>query len=299
MDFDKSNSSAKPFLKWAGGKRALLPEIYKRIPYFDGRYFEPFLGAGAALISLPIDIPKIGNDFNGELIGVFKTIRDNTDELIEELKKHRNTKEHFLRVRAWDRKEDYSARSEIQKAARFIYLNKTCFNGLYRVNSSGQFNVPYGHQSKPEIYSRELLYRISDILNGIDQSGNKVSARTILKTGDYRNVTEMAKAGDFLYFDPPYDPLSTTASFVSYQKEGFGRNEQLELRDELVRLTELRIPVLLSNSDTTFIRKIYRESGLFRLETIQVRRAISASASGRGMVPELFVSNYRELGIEI
>jgi DNA adenine methylase len=232
------------------------------------------------------------NLFWGPELYCYKAVRDSKEELIHELRKHRNNQEHFLRVRGWDRREDYSSRSEIEKAARFIFLNKTCFNGLYRVNSKGQFNVPFGHYIKPEIYSTTHLNHISSLLNGLDSEGRKLAPKVKLKSGDYREVTSMARKGDFIYLDPPYDPLTSTASFVGYQKEGFTREHQLELRDELLRLNKLGIQFLLSNSDTPFIRKIYKESKLFQIEGIQVRRAIGASSASRGYVGEVLIYNF-------
>lgn len=295
MEIALKDPLARPFLKWAGGKRALLPEILPRIPEFDGRFIEPFLGAGAVSLALPVEIPKVGNDFNTELISVYLSIRDSKNELIHELNKHNNTQEHFLKVRDWDRRSNYAERTAIEKAARFIYLNKTCFNGLYRVNSKGEFNVPYGHYKRPEVFNPIHLARISQILNGIDESGKKVAPKMLFKSGDYRRVTNIAKPGDFVYLDPPYDPLNETSAFVSYQKEGFTRDNQIELRDELIRLTHLGVPFLLSNSDTNFIRTIYRAPKLFKIETVQVRRAIGASAASRGRVSEVLVTNFKSL----
>jgi DNA adenine methylase len=292
MEITSLDPLGRPFLKWAGGKRALLPEILPRIPEFSGRYIEPFLGAGAVMLALPTDIPKIANDFNSELISIYTSIRDFHEDLLRELKRHKNTSEHFYKVREWDRLPGYENRTSIQKAARFIYMNKTCFNGLYRVNSKGQFNVPYGSPKNPEIFNAEHLRRVSEILNGIDLQGRKSSPKVKFSSGDFRNVTSKAKRDDFIYLDPPYDPLTPTSAFVSYQKEGFGRADQLALRDEVVRLTEIGASVLLSNSDTPFIRKIYRESKLFKIESIQVRRAIGASAASRGKVGEVLITNY-------
>lgn len=293
MEIISLDPLGRPFLKWAGGKRALLPEILPRIPEFSGRYIEPFLGAGAVMLAIPTDIPKIGNDFNSELISVYTSIRDFHEDLLRELKKHKNTSEHFYKIREWDRLPGYKDRTPIQKAARFIYLNKTCFNGLYRVNSKGQFNVPYGSPNNPEIFNAAHLLRVSEILNGIDLEGHNSSPKVKISSGHFINVTSKAKKNDFIYLDPPYDPLTPTSAFVSYQKEGFGRSDQIELRDELVRLTELGAKFLLSNSDTPFIRKIYREPKLFRIESIQVRRAIGASASSRGKVGEVLITNYQ------
>lgn len=295
VEIELKDPLARPFLKWAGGKRSLLSEIFPRIPIIEGRFIEPFLGAGAVSLALPVEIPKIANDFNSELISVYLAIRDSKDELIRELKKHKNTQEHFLRVREWDRKPNYSTRTSIEKAARFIYLNKTCFNGLYRVNSKGEFNVPFGHYKNPELFNSVHLERISEILNGVESNGKKVAPKLLLKSGDYRKVTKLAKPGDFVYLDPPYDPINETSAFVSYQKEGFTKDHQIELRDEVVRLTKLGIPILLSNSDTKFIRKIYSEPRLFKIESVQVRRAIGASAASRGNVSEVLVTNYNSI----
>lgn len=292
MEISSLDPLGRPFLKWAGGKRALLPEILPRIPEFSGRYIEPFLGAGAVMLAIPSDIPKVLNDFNSELISVYTSIRDFHEDLIRELKKHKNTSEYFYKVREWDRLSGYEDRPSIQKAGRFIFLNKTCFNGLYRVNSKGHFNVPYGRPSNPEIFNAKHLERVSEILNGIGLEGVKESPKVKLSSGDFRNVTLKATKDDFIYLDPPYDPINTTSAFVSYQKEGFGRTNQIELRDEVVRLTKIGVPVLLSNSDTSFIRRIYREPKLFRIESIQVHRGIGASAASRGKVGEVLISNY-------
>lgn len=293
MEITSLDPLGRPFLKWAGGKRALLPEILPRIPEFSGRYIEPFLGAGAVMLAIPAHIPKIANDFNSELISVYTSIRDFHEDLLRELKKHKNTSEHFYKVREWDRLPGYKDRTSIQKAARFIFLNKTCFNGLYRVNSKGQFNVPYGSPNNPEIFNAEHLRRVSEILNGIDLEGQNSSPKVKISSGHFINITSKARKNDFIYLDPPYDPLTPTSAFVSYQKEGFGRSDQIELRDELVRLTEVGARFLLSNSDTPFIRKIYREPKLFKIESIQVRRAIGASASSRGKVGEVLITNYQ------
>jgi DNA adenine methylase len=292
MDIQLNDPYARPFLKWAGGKRLLLPEILPRIPDFEGRYIEPFVGAGAVMLSIPVDKQKIANDFNPELIAVYVSIRDHREELEEILSTFKNTEKFFLKIRSWDREDDYKSRSIVQKAARFIYLNKTCFNGLYRVNSRGEFNVPFGHYKAPEIFSTQHFIRISQILLGCDQNGKKITPKVSLKSGDYRNVTANAKKGDFIYLDPPYDPITTTSSFVSYHKNGFSRQHQVELRDELVRLNKLRIPFLLSNSDTPFIREIYSNKKIFKIESLQVRRTIGASASSRGLVGEVLVSNF-------
>lgn len=282
----------RPFLKWAGGKRALLPEILPRIPNFAGRYFEPFLGAGAVMFAMPANTAKLVNDFNTDLVEVYETIRDFPDELIRHLKLHHNTKEHFLRVRSWDRHEDFIRRDPVERAARFIFLNRTCFNGLYRVNSRGQFNVPFGNYAKPDLVLTKTIQDASEFLNA---SGGKGQQLIEIKSGDYRDATKKAINGDFVYLDPPYDPISATSSFVSYQQDGFGRTDQIALRDEILRLTAIGVPVLLSNSDTPFIREIYGVVDIFEIEGVSVSRNIGATTSSRSKVGEVLVNNYRAI----
>jgi DNA adenine methylase len=282
-----------PFLKWAGGKRALLNEITPRIPRFTGRYIEPFLGAGAVLFSLDAKIPKIANDFNADLIEVYEVIRDNPHELLSILSKFRNTKRHFLEVRAWDRSEDYKKnKSKTERAARFIFLNKTCFNGLYRVNSKGWFNVPFANLKNPDYVSTKNILAVSDFLNTSRYKKNL----TTLMSGDYRLVTSQATESDFVYLDPPYDPISATSSFVAYQDSGFSKADQEDLRDEIKRLTELGVPILLSNSDTDFINKIYANKKFFKIEKVSVKRVISAKTTSRGNIQEVLINNFKAVG---
>jgi len=277
----------QPFLKWAGGKRSILAEITKLFPEFAGRYIEPFVGAGAVFFSLDEQTPKILNDFNSDLVEVYEVIRDSLPQLIRELKKHENNKEHFLRVRALDRDPSFMKLSPVVRAARFIYLNKTCFNGLYRVNRLGQFNVPFGKQSNPDFIAKGNLQAVSNFLNAPSKNGK----RPQFFSGDYKLVTALARTGDFVYLDPPYDPLPGADSFVSYQKNGFSQQDQEALRDEILRLTNLGIPVLLSNSDTPYIRALYKDKKKFKINGIQVTRAIGASASSRGKIGEVLVTN--------
>jgi DNA adenine methylase len=284
-----TDAPVRPFLKWAGGKRALLHEIIPRIPAFKGRYIEPFLGAGAVMFALPAKTPKIVNDFNEDLVEVYEVIRDFRAELLRELKRHQNTKDHFLEVRNWDRQDDFIRRTPVERAARFIFLNRTCFNGLYRVNSRGQFNVPFGNYKKPDLVMTKSIGDASDFLNHKQANG---SFTTSIGSGDYRRATSLAKKGDFVYLDPPYDPVNATSSFVAYQSDGFDRADQIALRDEALRLTALGIPVLLSNADTPFIREAYGDSSVFNVEFVSVNRAIGASASSRGKAAEVLVNNF-------
>lgn len=269
----------QPFLKWAGGKRQLLPQIKPYIPEIgESTYFEPFLGAGAMLFSIQPQNATV-NDINTELYNVYKVIADEQlfEELIEELRSHKNESEYFYEVRAWDRADDYHNLSPVKKASRFIFLNKTCFNGLYRVNSKGQFNVPFGKYKNPAIVNEEVLREVHQYLNN-----NHIT----FLNGDFKEAVKDAKSGDFVYFDPPYDPVSETSSFTSYAQEGFGKTEQYELRDIFKQLNERGCKVLLSNSDTPFIREIYEG---FNIVTVQANRAINSKADGRGKINEVLV----------
>lgn len=269
----------QPFLKWAGGKRQLLSQFEQFIPEIgEYTYFEPFLGAGAMLFHLRPSYAVV-NDINFELYNVYSVIKDQGlfEELIDDLKSHVNEKEYFYETRAWDRTEEYQTISPVKRASRFIYLNKTCFNGLYRVNSKGQFNVPFGKYKNPDILNEAVLREVHAYLNNHDI--------TLLNV-DFAAAVENAKSGDFVYFDPPYDPLSETSSFTSYAQEGFGKVEQYRLRDLFKELNARGCKVMLSNSDTAFIRDLYQE---FQIVTVQATRAINSKAEGRGKITEVLV----------
>lgn len=273
------NKLAQPFLKWAGGKRQLLPEIRKYIPKKINTYYEPFLGAGAVLFDIQ---PKkaVINDINTELINTYIAIRDHVDELINDLKKHKNEKEYFYAIRDLDRKEEFKKLSLVERASRIIYLNKTCFNGLFRVNSQGHFNVPFGKYKNPQIVNEIVLRAVHNYLNSNDI--------TILNV-DFEKAVENAKKGDFIYFDPPYDPVSDTSSFTGYSLYGFDKDDQIRLRDLFVELDKRGCKVLLSNSATDFIKDLYKD---FHIEVISANRNINANASRRGKIDEVLVMNY-------
>jgi len=281
-----------PILKWAGGKRELLPSIMKKVPAFTGRYIEPFLGAGAVFFAMPASTKKLGNDFNPDLIELYRVVRDNPEGLLRELRKHKNQKEYFYEVRAWDRDPTFPDRPPVERAARLIFLNKTCFNGLYRVNSRNEFNVPFADLKNPDFIAEKNVVLMSSFLRA---SADTKSRATTLSHGDYRKVTSKATEGDFVYLDPPYDPLSETASFVSYHKDGFSRMNQEQLRDEIVRLTGLGVPVLLSNSNTPFICKLYSDKEIFRTARVSTSRKIGANPSSRGQTFEVLIDNYKSL----
>lgn len=268
-----------PFMKWPGGKRRVLPEIRKYIPENYSTYYEGFLGGGAVLLDL-LPEKAVVSDVNVELIEGYQTVRDEKDKLIALLEDHasKNSLDYFLEVRAWDRASDWlTASSQVERTARMIYLNRTCFNGLYRVNSKNQFNAHFGHYKDPKVVDYENLEALSTWLKSADISFNH---------NGYKENISKAGAGDFVYLDPPYIPVTDTAYFVSYTKNGFDMDDQIELRDTAADIDARGGYVLLSNSDTPQIRELYRD---FHIETIRVTRAIGAGAKSRVAVGEVLV----------
>ncbi len=268
---------ASPVVKWAGGKRQLLSELTQRLPNSYNRYFEPFIGGGALFFELAPQGAYI-SDINPELINLYKIIRDDVDALISDLSSHENSPEYYTEIRAWDRVESYANISNVRKASRFIYLNKTCFNGLYRVNSKGHFNVPFGRYANPNVLNADALYTASDVLQS-----------TQIEFANFDNILNYVKKGDFVYFDPPYIPLSETSSFTSYSKEDFGMDKQRDLKNLCDKLTSLGVKFMLSNSDTSASNELY--SG-YKIEKIYASRFINSKASGRGKITEILVRNY-------
>ncbi len=279
---DKQNVLAQPFLKWAGGKRQLLPAIKEYLPKNIGQYYEPFVGAGAVLFSLQ---PKksVINDTNSELINCYRVIKDNPEELLELCQQHRekNSKEHYYWLREQDRKNNFKDRSPQERAARIIYLNKTCFNGLFRVNSSGQFNVPYGNYSNPVIADPAVIKSVSAYLNQRD-------VRII--EGDFSKAVATARKGAFIYFDPPYHPISDTSSFTGYSINGFGEAEQVRLKELCDKLSERGCQVLISNSSAFLIKDLYSDPN-YEIVEVKASRAINAVSSRRGRINELLIHN--------
>lgn len=272
------NLLTRPFLKWAGGKRQLLPQISKLVPKMK-TYYEPFIGAGAVLFHLQ---PKkaVINDTNVELINCYDTIKNNLDKLIEDLNNHKNEKEYFYSIRELDRMPAYQKLSDVGRSSRIIYLNKTCYNGLFRVNSQGQFNTPFGRYNNPKIVDETVLKAVNKYLNSSDV--------TILNL-DFEEAVSTAKKGDFVYFDPPYDPISDTSSFTGYDINGFNKNEQKRLKDTFEGLTNKGVKCMLSNSKTPFITKLYNEYVTIDVSAI---RSINSNASKRGKIEEILVLNY-------
>jgi len=263
---------ARPFLKWAGGKTQLLAKILERFPEQFNRYHEPFVGGGAVFFNLEPKSCTL-SDVNGDLVGAYTALRDDVDGVIENLKQHRAEEAYYYTVRD----EMVSGLSTTEAAARIIFLNRTCFNGLYRVNRSGKFNVPFGRYANPTICNETNLRAVSEALQGV-----KIRHESVFQMG--RRV----RRGDLVYFDPPYDPISKTASFTAYTKGGFGDPEQERLAQMFRRFAERGVHCVLSNSDTPFIRSLYKD---FRIDKVYARRAINSRADRRGPVSEVLVSS--------
>ncbi len=276
----KKNKLVAPVLKWVGGKRQLLDTLTPLLPKRITTYCEPFVGGGAMLFNMQPNTAYV-NDINGDLIQVYSVIQTDVENLILTLSEFKNESDFFYSVRDWDRdREKYAALSDVQKAARILYLNKTCFNGLYRVNNAGEFNSPFGNYRNPNIVNAPVLRAVSAYLN---------SATIHLSSVDYAEVLKGLPKGSFVYLDPPYDPVSDTSSFTGYSKGGFTRDDQIRLRECCDDLTARGIKFMLSNSSTKFIREQYSAYGII---TVQAKRAINSVASKRGDVDEVVVRNY-------
>jgi DNA adenine methylase len=277
--FDTSpDKRLQPFLKWAGGKRQLLDALTANLPQTFNRYFEPFIGAGALLFKLQPHNAHI-SDVNEELINCYQVIKDDPEGLLAEIEKHEHSEAHFYEVRNLDRLPDFKTLPPTVRAARTIFLNKTCFNGLFRVNRKGHFNVPFGRYNNPSILDKGLLEALHTFFN---------THEITIAHEDFETACSVAEGGDFIYFDPPYDPLSPSSSFTGYNFK-FGRDEQLRLRDVFVSLTRRGCLVMQSNSCTKFIRELYAD---FRIIEVAAKRAINSVGSKRGEISELIITNY-------
>ena len=272
------NILISPILKWVGGKRQLLTEIIPMINKKCSTYIEPFVGGGAVFFELQ---PKkaIINDYNAELINVYEVVRDFPEEPINLLEDHNreNSEEYFYKLRALDRNVEYAEMSNIQRAARIIYLNKTCYNGLYRVNSAGQFNSPYGKYKNPNIVNAATIRAMSRYLR---------NPNITIKQGDYRDALKGVRKGAFVYLDPPYMPISSSASFTGYSENGFTYEQQVELKNECDKLKEKGISFVQSNSDCEEIRDLYKE---YEYKKVQAKRSINSDANKRGEISEVLI----------
>ena len=271
--------SAVPCVKWIGGKRQLLSELRKHVPTFK-RYFEPMLGGGALFFDIAPRIAFLGEQ-NSRLVTTYKGVRDHVEDVIELLKTYPYEKEFYLATRAKDI-DDFQKYGRAEVAAWFIYLNKTGYNGLYRVNQSGGFNAPFGKYTNPTICNEDVL-----------RTASKALQRAKLVTGDFELTTAGARAGDFVYFDPPYVPVSTTADFTAYTVGGFNMTDQIRLRDYARALAKRGVHVVLSNSDTPPVRDLYGAKP-FVIHEVQARRSVNSKTAKRGKVGELIITTKGE-----
>ncbi|OIP85892.1 hypothetical protein AUK57_02210 [Candidatus Saccharibacteria bacterium CG2_30_41_52] len=274
----------KPFLKWVGGKARVIAQLEQLFPESFNNYFEPFVGGGAVYFDTNAKTATI-NDINKSLIGSYINVRDNVDLLINKLNSLQKQyykldedqqKEMFYRIRnEYNNAKNYSS---VKKSSLLIFLNKTCFNGMYRENKSGGFNVPFGKHRKPTICDETNLRAVSEQLKN-----------TIILSGSYKKAVENAKAGDFIYFDPPYHPLNSTSSFTSYSQDDFIEKDQVELKELIDDLTARGCKVMMSNSYSKFIINLYKD---YKQYKIAVGRSINSNGAKRGKIAEIVVTNY-------
>jgi DNA adenine methylase len=279
MSKSPKNNLVQPFVKWVGGKRQLLSEIRKFIPGEISTYFEPFVGGGAVLFDIQ---PKraVINDYNSELMNAYKIIKSNFQELINDLKTYVNTEECFYRVREMDRLANFKDLPDVKRASRIIYLNKTCFNGLFRVNNKGQFNASFGNHKEPNFADEPTLKAINDYFNSNDITFLNV---------DFAESLKGAKKNDFVYLDPPYDPVSDISAFTRYTLKGFDKSEQQRLKETCDILDRKGIKFLLSNSATPYIKNLYKD---YTIGVIQANRKINSIADRRGKINEVLIRNF-------
>jgi DNA adenine methylase len=275
------NKLVAPFLKWVGGKRQIMPAIVERFPknISTYNYVEPFIGGGAVLFHLQ---PKkaVINDFNVELVNVYEVVKNDLENLISDLKKHENTAEYFYKLRSLDRSTEFKNLTKIQRASRIIYLNKTCFNGLYRVNNAGEFNTPFGKYKTPNIVNEPTLKAVSKYLNS-----NEIK----LLSGDYKDALTEIGGNPFVYLDPPYHPVSINSNFTGYIQGGWDMYDQIRLRTSCDELNDKGIKFLLSNSATPLILDQYKK---YKIDIIKANRSINSDGEKRGEVDEVLIRNY-------
>lgn len=274
------NIQPRPFLKWAGGKGQLLPILKNNIPSNFNTYFEPFIGGGALFFSL-LPPKAVINDLNFEIFNLYSVLKNHTDELEETILQFENKSDYYSILRGIDKIAPvYNELSNVTKAARTLYLNKTCYNGLFRVNKAGQFNVPFGNYKNPMFFDRDNFNLLRGYLN-------KASIQIL--NMDFADAVSDAKKGDFVYFDPPYDPVTITSSFTDYNKDGFGKTDQVRLKKLCDALNERGVLFLLSNSSTPFIKELYSN---YKEIGVKAKRNINSNGSKRGEVSEILVRNY-------
>ncbi|NHM27913.1 DNA adenine methylase [Desulfofundulus sp. TPOSR] len=265
----------KPPVKWAGGKGQLILQFGPLFPQKEyDHYIEPFVGGGAVFFHL-LPPRAVLIDSNDELINFYLVVRDNLEALLQDLKKHENTAEYYYRIRALDP----GHLTSVERASRFLYLNKTGYNGLWRVNSQGKHNVPFGRYKNPKIVDEPNLRLVSEALK-----------RAEIICDDFSRVLDCTEPGAFVYLDPPYHPLSETAKFTSYTPDAFGQDDQQRLAEVFRELDRKGCLVMLSNSDTPFIRELYKG---YDVQVVYAKRAVNCRADKRGPVSELVIRNYR------
>jgi DNA adenine methylase len=275
---DLRQAKATPIIKWVGGKTKLLDELVARAPARFGHYFEPFAGGAALFFRLAPPRATIA-DSSAHLITLYTVVRDDVEELIRKLRRHRAAHDETYYYAMRDRWNSGRFKTRVAQAAAFLYFNRTCFNGLWRVNRAGAFNVPMGRYTDPAICDPAAL-----------RAAHVALARVGLRRDDYRNVVANAARGDFVYLDPPYDPVTTTANFTSYTADAFDRDDQRALADTARDLVARGVYVMASNSDTPLVRKLYRG---FQIDRVKVARSINSDAKKRGRVAELIITPRR------
>ena len=275
--------NAKPIVKWAGGKRQLIDKLLELMPKKYNKYFEPFVGGGALLFEL---MPKNAtiNDVNEELLAIYRCLANDEwfELMLTDLEAHEknHSEEYYYKVRDADRDPKFENLPIWKRASRAIYLNKSCFNGLYRVNSNGYFNVPSGKKKKVQTYDKENIVKLHNYF---------MSDNVLILEGDFVKAVEKAGPGDFVYFDPPYDPFDDKNSFTSYTKFNFSKEDQRRLSILFKELTNKGVYVMLSNHNTKFINELYNE---FNIHVVNAKRMINADSNGRGNVEEVIITNY-------
>ncbi len=277
----------QPFIKWVGGKRGLLDQIVPLFPKEFNNYYEPFIGGGAVFFELfsrgLLHNKKVTiSDINQELIDTYNVVKNYPQKLIQNLKLYQkeHSKEFYYKIREQDRLESYKNLSDLEKATRFIYLNKTCFNGLYRVNKKGFFNTPIGSYKNPNIADLDTIYSASEALENV----------TIIHQ-PFQEILNFAKRDDLVYFDPPYYPLNKTSNFTSYDSNCFLEDEQFELFEVFDKLADGSVKVVQSNSDTNFIKDLYKK---YDIQIVNANRFINSKSSGRGKINEVLIRNINE-----
>lgn len=282
MHSKKNQPYAKPFLKWAGGKRGLIEQLFQKFPKDFNNYHEPFLGGGAVFFELysrgMLEGKKIYlSDINAELINAYNVVKKQPDELIANLAiyKQKHNKEFYYQIRQLDRTADFKKLSPLNRATRFVYLNKTCFNGLYRVNSKGYFNTPMGGYKNPNIADKETILNASKALQN-----------AIIFNKPFDKTLNNTSTDDFIYLDPPYYPLTKTAAFTAYDKNAFLDEKQKQLFDMFKKLHQKKCTVMKSNSDTSFIKDLYQE---YAIDFVQANRFINSKGGGRNKINEVLI----------